>query len=138
MPERVRALMSVGMSDPSGESRRQVRRVYVRHQSLSGDLFVPTMDFETLGELKLEATERLEALGVVLPSGLKVIRRGPGPRSSKAHPRARPAARLDGLMDVPPAPVSAKHRTTSSFLSQYSQTLRFRLRMIVCVCMCHN
>ena len=112
--------------------------MYVRHQSLSGDLFVPTMDFETLGELKLEATERLEALGVVLPSGLKVLRRGPGPRSSKAHPRARPAARLDGLMDVPPAPVSAKHRTTSSFLSQYSQTLRFRLRMIVCVCMCHN
>ena len=65
-------MSAVGMADPSGELRRRVRRVYVRHQSLSGDLFVPTLDAVTVGELRREASTRLEALGVVMRAGVQV------------------------------------------------------------------
>ena len=53
--------------------QRAVRRVYVRHNSLKEDLFVPTGEAVNVGELRLEAAKRLESLGVHLPKGLKVI-----------------------------------------------------------------
>ena len=55
------------------KSRRAVRRVYVRHNSLNEDLFVPTGEAITVGELRIEATKRLQTLGVDLADGLKVF-----------------------------------------------------------------